>query len=121
MIDRDSVPSTVESAAHQLAESLTDEDRERIRSGEETDHFGTGLSVRNDWSLWEPDSPLKRDAVATYGIANADDISGLIRAWANAMVRGFEFDPAAHCQTYRNHRARYETDPLTAGGWEKGT
>ena len=99
MIDPNAVPSTVEAAARQLAESLTADDRERIRSGEGLDRFGAGLSLRNDWSLWDADSPLKRDAAAKYGIAHADDVSGLIRAWANAVVRGVDFDPTAHCQT----------------------
>ncbi|MCS7469970.1 hypothetical protein NZK35_25245 [Stieleria sp. ICT_E10.1] len=62
MIDRDSVPSSVEPAARQLAASLSSEHREQIRSGQELDHFGSGLSIRNDWSLWDTDSPLKRDA-----------------------------------------------------------
>ena len=118
MIDRDSVPSTIQAAAEQLARSVTGVDRERIQSGDDLDHFNAGLTVRNAWSLWEADSPLKRDAVAKYGIAHADDVSGLLRAWAVAIVRGEEFDPIEHCQRFHDHWARYGTDALIAGGWE---
>lgn len=116
MINPDSVPSTVESAALHLAESLADDDREQLRAGQELDHFDAGLSIRNSWSIWEPDSPLKRDAVAKYGIAHADDVSGLIRAWAVAIVRGEPFDPVVLCDQYRDHWAKFGMDPLAAGG-----
>lgn len=67
----DIVPSTVEAAVDQLADP--------------GGHHDVGLSIRNNWSLWDIDTPLKRDAVQRFGIAHADDISDLIRAWATAI------------------------------------
>ena len=86
MIDPDSVPSSIEAAARQLSASM---------SKDNDDHFGTSLTIRNQWSLWEADSPLQRDAAARYGIAHADDISGLSVAWANliGLLLRLWFDP----------------------------
>ena len=116
--DQDSVPSTVDEAVQKVVQGLTDEDREVIRATNLADvHFGLGISLRNAWSLWERDSPLKRDAAERFGIAHPDDISGLIVGWVYAIVRGEPFDPAATCAQYHEHWKRYGTDSLSAGGW----
>ena len=107
MIDPDSVPSSIEAAARQLSVAM---------SRDNDDHFGTGLTIRNQWSLWEADSPLQRDAAARYGIAHADDISGLIVAWARAIAAGDPFSPLEHCKRYHEHWQRMGTDSLSAGG-----
>lgn len=120
MINPDSVPNTIAAAAQQLADSISDVDRQAIIANDDADaheHFGLGISLRNQWSLWESDSPLKRDAATAYRIAHADDIGGLILAWAFALVRGDAFDPQEHCQRYHEHWERYGTDSLTAGGY----
>lgn len=49
--------------------------------------------LRNSWSLWATDSPIKRDAMEKYKISHADDISGLILEWVYAKVCGVKFDP----------------------------
>lgn len=59
MIDPDSVPSTIEVAAQQLADSISDVDRQAIIANDDTEaneHFGLGISLRNQWSLWDGDS-----------------------------------------------------------------
>ena len=141
-INLDSVPSTIEKAVEELINSLDEKDKEFIKSnyssenivvkiqGETTEeliinrnqsytvHFTAGMKVRNDWSLWEKDSPLKRDAVEKYGIAHADDISGLIFSWTWAKIRNEEFDPVDHCRIYHEHWKNYGTNALKAGGWE---
>ncbi len=108
MIDPDSVPSSFEAAAKLLANAMTKSDN---------DHFGIGLSVRNQWSLWELDSPLKRDAATRYGIAHTDDISGLILAWAKAMAADGSFSPIEHCKRYHEYWGQLGTTSLEAGGW----
>ncbi|MDM4019327.1 hypothetical protein QTN89_27985 [Roseiconus lacunae] len=74
------------------------------------------MSIRNQWSLWEVDSPLKRDAATQYGIAHADDISGLIIAWGKAIAAGDSFSPIEHCHLYHEHWKRMGTDSLFAAG-----
>jgi len=119
-IDQDSVPSTVKAAVDILVARMDDDDKKHIRTLKDKGasvHHTIGRFVRNSWSLWEPDSPLKRDAVNTYWIAHADDISGLIMAWVWAEVRNEEFDPHKECERFHKHWNGYGTDSLSAGGW----
>jgi len=121
-IMQDVVPSTIKAAVAQLEHVLSDNQRNFILSNNDASdwtlmHFGVGTSLRNSWSLWDPDTPLKRDAVRTYGIAHADDISGLIIAWLWAVVRGEPFDPLEHCQRYHRHWKHMGMTSLAAGGW----
>jgi hypothetical protein len=118
-IDPDSVPSTVSDAVDMIVGSLSDEERDLIANTSEpaSIHHTVGRFIRNSWSLWENDSPLKRDAVERYGIAHADDISGLIFHWVWSRIWEMEFDPVAHCQRYHDHWRRQGTNSLEAGGW----
>ena len=120
-IDQDSVPSTIEAAVMHIVESLSAADREFIENslGGFEVHHSIGRYIRNNWSLWDSDSPLKRDAVKTYRIAHADDISGLIIDWVYARARGLEFDPCEACKRFHEHWAYYGTDSLSAGGWRE--
>jgi hypothetical protein len=120
-IDPDKVPSTVEEAVESIVASLDAQDRVFIKSehGSSSIHHGIGTHIRNEWSLWNPDSPIKRDAVIKYGIAHADDISGLIWAWVWAKVRGEDFDPVEHCEFYHKHWKDQGTNSLEAGGWKE--
>jgi hypothetical protein len=118
-LDQDKVPSTIESAVWMLVDSLSDEDRKIVQATDTSGHhFPAGQGLRNGWSLWELDSPLKRDAVDTYKIAHADDISGLILAWAFALARDEPFDPQEHCLIYHEHWQRNGMTSLEAGGWK---
>jgi len=120
MIDPDSVPSTIKSAVESIEARLTEADRASILTSKASKyHFGIGMYIRNEWSLWSPDSPLKRDAVNTYRIAHPDDISGLILEWLFSKVKGEDFDPIKHCEVYHNHWLKYEISSLEAGGWEE--
>ena len=119
-VDLDAVPSTIEKAVEMLVGNLADEDKEKVRkmSGAGA-HHSLGRGVRNSWSLWSQDTPLHHDAKNTYEIAHADDISGLIMAWALARVVGEDFDPQEHCKRYFEHWAQYGQTPLEAGGVTK--
>lgn len=101
--------------------TINDEEETEIPFTSASVHFSAGMFVRNSWSLWAPDSPLKRDAVERYGIAHADDISGLIFDWVFAEVRGETFDPKKTCDRYHEHWRKYGTNSLEAGGWPPKT
>lgn len=118
------VPSTVKSAVDTIVDALSKEDRKAIETAKKTGygsaaiHHGYGSWLRNFWGLWKPDSPLKRDAVNTYGIAHADDISGLILAWVMSIVCDYPFDPVQECERFHEHWKRYgNMTSLQAGGW----
>src|ERR1039457_1914033 len=87
-------PRTVTEAVDLLTNSINSEERELIRNSEEPNcHFGIGMSIRNNWGLWERNNPIVLDAIKNYKIAHADDISGLILAWTFALIKGEFFEP----------------------------
>lgn len=119
-IDPDSVPATVEAAVDAVVDALSDSERHLISMAmtPAVVHHTAGRFIRNSWSLWSPDSPIKRNAVERYKIAHADDISGLIFEWVWAKVRGTPFDPLEHVEGYHLHWLRTTgKTSLEAGGW----
>ena len=114
-IDLDSVPRNLDEAVDAIVAGISDEEREFIRTREQdySTHFGVGMYLRNNWSLWEPECPLNRWFVEHLGIMHADDISGTIFAAVWAKVRGESFDPAAHAETYKKHWRERGIDPAT--------
>lgn len=120
----DFVPSTIREAVDAIVSVLGDDDRSFIlQQDPAAAHFGGGRTMRNNWSLWEHDTPMKKDAVQTYKIAHGDDLSGLIHEWVWSIVRGVEFDPLKHCERYYSHWQRTaQMSALEAGGyWDDGT
>ena len=119
-INKDIVPSTIEKAVEEICEALSEEDRKFILNDQSKGasiHFSIGKYLRNEWSLWSPDSPLKRDAVEKYSIAHADDISGLILSWVYAKVKEEEFNPIKEVNIYHKHWESFGLNSLEAGGW----
>ncbi len=114
MIDQDTVPATMLQAVEMLDASLSPEAREALQRLEMS-HHGVGQYLRNNWSLWEWDTPLKNDCIATYKIAHADDMSGLLIAWTMARVRGQDFDPIAYCERFHEHWRREGMTSIEAG------
>lgn len=116
--DPDFVPSTIKEAVDHIVSTLSESEKEYIRNHDPASiHFGSGMGMRNDWSLWEKETPLKRDAVDTYKIAMADDLSGLIFDWVWAIVREEPFDPIQYCERFHEHWKQYGTTSLQAGGY----
>lgn len=112
-IDLDRVPNTMEEAVATLVAGFSETDKATVRglSSPAAMHFGLGGAMRNNWSFWE-DTPLRRDCVARWRIAHADDLSGLLLAWVFARLRDEPFDPEEHCEIYHEHWK--ETAGMTA-------
>jgi hypothetical protein len=118
MTSPDFVPSTIKEAVEHLVAHLEPHEVEFIQTAPPSAaHFGGGMALRNDWSLWEKETPLKRDAVENYKIAHADDLSGLILAWTWSIVRKESFSPLAYCTRFHNHWNAMGTTSLQAGGY----
>lgn len=120
-IDLDSVPSTVEAAVDAVVSGFSTEELKyltgpSLRVPVAALYRGLGMNLRNAWSLWDSDTPIKRDAVKNYSISHADDISGLILSWAFAKVHNdTTFDPHEHVKRYHMHWGSPEA-ALKAGG-----
>ncbi len=119
-INQDKVPSTILQAVDELYASLSEEDKQQIKTTDDVRyHHGSGRFVRNSWSLWDNKTKLVQDAIKTYKIAHADDISGLIFEWVFAKVRCVDFDPFEHVEIYHKHWRNYGKTSLQAGGVEE--
>jgi hypothetical protein len=81
-------------------------------------HLGIGMQIRNAWGLWE-DTPLRRDAIETYGLAHADDISGLLFEMLRARCMGETYDEADFIERITLHWRNYGQTPLSAGGLQE--
>lgn len=111
--------NTIEEAVSYLYHNLSHAEFMHIRKSEfpgPEAHFTLGRSIRNNWGLWSHESLLRKDAISKYGIAHADDISGLIIAWMVAKVKGVDFDPFEECKKYHEHWAKLGMTSLAAGG-----
>lgn len=73
----DEIPSTVDEALKVLADIIPEEDLARIAAMDDDDlmslHFGLGMAIRNQFGLWDNDSPLMADMVARIGHVHPDD------------------------------------------------
>ena len=117
-IKLDTAPSTIEEAVDMLVEALSSEDKEMIINDVNFDyHFSSGRKIRNNWRLWDKNSPIKLDAIKTYKIAHGDDLSGLIFEWAFNKVKNKTFDPIKYCNIFHEHwRRECDMTALEAGG-----
>ena len=135
-VDPTDVPTTVRQAAEMLAASYDaaavdylrslprQEIAMRYQDGREVtiptvqpemSHL-SGMNLRNNWNLWDRESPIQIDAIRCYGIAHADDVSFLIFEWSYAIVRGEEFDPVNYCHRFHIHWERSGITSLQAAG-----
>ena len=81
-----SPPRTIAEAVDQLQNWLTPDQLSAFAAQSEDDlsdhHFGLGLRIRNEFGLWDPQSPLLRDCQASDGAGagplHPDDASMLI-------------------------------------------
>lgn len=112
-------PTTIREAVNVLVSGLSDSELKFIRENDSSSvHHTVGRNIRNEWGLWNINSPLRLDAVNTYKIAHPDDISGLIFAWVWALVRNETFDPYKECERFHKHWEQQSgMTSLEAGGW----
>lgn len=119
LINMDSVPATMEEAVNALHDGLTPEDIATIKTHSPECspllHYTAGRQIRNVWSFWEWDTPIKRDCIEKYRIAHPDDMSGLLITWVMSKVQGVEFDPVAYCERFHEHWAREGMTSVEAG------
>lgn len=85
-INLDKVPFTVIEALQMFLAALTDEEKSALKEIEENQiaifHHTLGEDIRNNWSMWEENTPLV-NSFKQIGITHADDMSGiiLVSAW----------------------------------------
>jgi hypothetical protein len=112
-----SLPTTVRDVVDDIIKTMPESSRLYILNNHDISWF-SGMAIRNNYGLWNPESPIRKNAAETYKIAHPDDISGLILAWVVAIVKDQPFDAAEHCNMYHDHWARDGQTSLQAGGYD---
>lgn len=78
-LNMDRVPMTLDEAVDFIKSKMPSDFVEFVKKSTPSGvHFGLGMQIRNDWSLWDIENPLVKWFDKEYGITHADDISGLI-------------------------------------------
>jgi hypothetical protein len=93
------VPATLDEAVDFLLSRMSEDDKVAYRGGAPIPHFTLGMTIRNEWSLWD-ESPLSK-WFKDNGIHHADDMSGTIFDALRARLRGESFDIKAKADWYR--------------------
>ncbi len=65
-------------------------------------HFGLGLSIRNNWNLWDKTSNLHKH-FNEIGIHHPDDMSSIITKSFWAKVTGAEYDLKKDIEHYQEY------------------
>lgn len=73
-------------------------------------HFGPAMQLRNDWGLWESDTPLSQ-WFATHDIHHGDDKSAAIFKAVWSRLSGRPFDITAESEAFRQHWASHGVNP----------
>jgi len=116
-IDQDSVPTTIEEAIDALMKAIEPEDREFILAHDATtSHFGFNMVMRNNWSVWDIETPLVQDFIKRFKLfGHGDDVYGIINCGFWAKVRGKDHLKAMEEEAayYRQHWTLAGLNPET--------
>jgi hypothetical protein len=115
--NEDKVPMTVDEAVKLIVDGLTDAEKASIAQHDPaTLHFSLGMYLRNNWSMWERDTPLSQDFQQRFKLyGHGDDISGMILKSVWATVRGDDVAATQQkeAEFYREHWQAQGLDPAT--------
>jgi len=111
------IPETLDDAINHLYENLTDRDIHFIKYNESYSiHHSGGMSLRNNWGLWQKNTPFKKDIKSRFNLfGHADDCSGLIFAGLWAKVKNKDVNDALNkeAKRYHKHWPKYGIYPAT--------
>ena len=109
-------PLTFPAAVKTIIDGLSPDEKENIRENEPDwgTHHIQGQWLRNNWKLWEKDTPLVKDFKKRYNLwGMADDITGLLFHCVWNEVRGKPWGDKSQVEVYRRHWERCGVDPET--------
>lgn len=117
-LNPDAVPGSYAAAVVAFRSSLSPDDVKALLSYKSANdallnaHHNGGRVIRNEWSLWESDTPIARD-MRSKGLFHADDISSAIILGAICEMFGEKFDFDSHVRKCREHWLSMNIDPDT--------
>lgn len=110
MFDLDKVPSNLDQALELLDELVKEDKNWLINNGSVSVHHGLGQWLRNNWSLWEKETPLVL-WFNKIGVYHADDISALILEAFVAKLRNESYNMQATIDRFNKHWKKFGVDP----------
>lgn len=116
-LNEDLVPATLNEAIDYLYSVLEDKEIKYIHEKPSISvHFSFGMDLRNFWSLWQDDTPIKKDIQKRFNLwGMGDDVSALILSGLWAKVKGLNIEEELNkmVEKCRNHWLGYCIDPAT--------
>ena len=109
-LNLDKVPSNLDEAVTILKEGLESKDYEFIKDPKSDSvdlHFGFGMYLRNEWSLWDKETVIVKWFKENYGIDHADDLSGIILDCLWQDIRGKPRRDKEKAQSFIEHWKKY--------------
>lgn len=113
-----SSPETLEEAVMRLESEfnlLPKEEQEKLKNIKSSDDFAAkfhmfgGMSMRNNWGLWNEKSPLHIHFKKRFGIWHADDMSGMIFQCLWQKINGMNMTPYSFANYYHDYWERIQT------------
>lgn len=105
-LDLDKVPVSASEATQMFLKALTEEEKKALKEIGENDialfHFTWGQDMRNEWSMWEKNTPLVNSFKET-GITHADDMSGIILKSAHRILNKKPVKLDEQIEHYQNY------------------
>lgn len=117
-------PVTIDGAIDRVWSTLTPEEINFIKTeGLGRTHRTVGMAMRNEWGMWEKNSPLITDMRGRFCLfGHADDCSGLIMEGVTALVEGRDMQKAVNTMAlqYFQHWRKQGINPVTGKKIGKG-
>jgi adenosylmethionine-8-amino-7-oxononanoate aminotransferase len=105
-IDHDRVPTSLEDAVELLWSGIPPDERSAWARDPDLPnklHHDLGRWIRNNWSLWDPETHLAQRFRQDLKIGHPDDISGMILEVLSAKARGVPFNARAYVNQCHEH------------------
>jgi len=112
--NEDIVPINLEECLSIIKSSLTPEDIAEIQRSTSNPcqvHFNFGMYLRNSWSIWEKNTPLRNWFKNEYDIEHPDDISGIIMDCLWQDIRNKPRKDKQLTESYKNYWKKIEENP----------
>lgn len=113
---KDYTPKDLNDAVSFLECKWSDKDKTEFKNKSENDavselHFGTGMSIRNNWGLWKGKNKLSK-FFKSKGIFHPDDISSIILTSFHRHLNNKSIDLNSQIEYYKSYweNARNESE-----------
>ena len=109
------IPKNIVAALTILDQIVDESDKKHFMEIEEDDmsglHHTGGRFIRNNWGLWDEESPLHKWFKETHGIWHADDMSGIILTSYWRRLHDIDIDVESQAKFYLDYWKEQDNNP----------